>query len=63
MMSVFKLLGALLILYLAHALSTGQVYARRGVWGAFSRRDDEPVRYWSTIVIYAVLAVALLFYF
>ena len=59
----FKLLGALLIVYLAHALSTGQVYARRGVWGAFSKRDDEPIRYWTTIAVYAVLAAALLLYF
>jgi hypothetical protein len=62
-MIMFKLLGALLILYIAHALSTGRVYAKRGVWGASSKRDDEPVRYWSTIAIYAVLAAALLFCF
>ncbi len=62
-MIMFKLLGALLILYIAHALSTGRVFAKRGVRGASSKRDDEPVRYWSTIVVYAVLATALLFYF
>ena len=62
-MIMFKLIGALLILYIAHALSTGRVFAKRGVWGASSKRDDEPVRYWSTIVVYAVLATALLFYF
>jgi len=62
-MIMFKLLGALLILYIAHALSIGRVFAKRGVWGASSKRDDEPVRYWSTIVVYAVLATALLLYF
>ena len=62
-MTPFKLLGALLTLYIAYSVSIGKVYAKRGVWGAWSRRDDEPLRYWSTLAVYALLAAALLLYF
>ena len=50
-------------LYVVHALSVGEVYAKRGVSGATSKRGEEPFRYWSTIVVYAILSIALMLVF
>lgn len=61
--NMFKLLGILVALYVAYALSIGEVYAKRGVSGATSTRAGEPYRYWSAIAAYALLAIALLFVF
>ena len=60
---VFKLLGVMVALYVVHALSVGEVYAKRGVSGATSKRGEEPFRYWSTIVVYAILSIALMLVF
>jgi len=62
-MIIFKLLGAALVLYIAYALARGEVYAKRGPWGAASRRSEQPVHYWSAIAAYTILSAALLFYF
>jgi len=62
-MIAFKLLGVLLLLYIAYALNGGAVYARRGPRGGIYQRDAEPFRYWSTLAIYAALSIALLFVF
>ena len=62
-MNAFKLLGAALVIYIDYALAYGQVYARRGLWGANYRRENDPWVYWSTIAVYAGLSVALLFFF
>jgi hypothetical protein len=62
-MTAFKLLGAALVIYVAYALAYGRVYARHGVWGKSYSRDDDPWSYWSSIVVYVGLAVALLFIF
>jgi hypothetical protein len=50
-------------LYVVHALSVGEVYAKRGVSGATSKRSEEPIRYWSTVVVYGILSVALVLVF
>ena len=60
---MFKLLGAMVALYVVYALSVGEVYAKRGVWGATSKRGEEPFRYWSTIVVYSILSAALVLVF
>jgi hypothetical protein len=60
---VFKMLGVLVALYVAYALTVGKVYARRGPWGVIWTRTEAPFWYWSTIVIYGVLSAALFFVF
>jgi len=50
-------------LYVVHALSVGEVYAKRGVWGATSKRSEEPIRYWSTVAVYGILSIALVLVF
>jgi hypothetical protein len=57
---MFKILGALLFGYVAHCLYTGRTFARSGAWGREFTRDDAPFRYWSSIAVYALLAVALM---
>jgi len=61
--TVFKVLGAAVALYVLYALSTGEVFAKRGMWGATARRDEQPLQYWSTVVVYTVLSAMLLFVF
>jgi hypothetical protein len=58
----FRLLGVLLGLYVAYGVANGEVYARSGVWGRTFRRDEDSWSYWSTIVVYCGLTLALLFY-
>ena len=55
----FKLLGAVLAVYLAYALATGVVIARSGPGARRIVRDDSPRDYWCVIVIYTALAIAL----
>lgn len=63
MSGVFELLGILLACYTAYAVWTGSVFAKQGPWGRSFLRDDEPFRYWSVIVVYIGLSLALVFYF
>lgn len=56
---MFKLIGALVLLYVGYSLCAGRTFAKRGAWGRELRRDEHPVGYWSTIAVYALLAVAL----
>jgi len=60
---VFKGLGALLASYVAYGLTVGEIYAKRGPWGANVKRAEQPFNYWSTIVVYAGLSAALLLIF
>ena len=62
-MTLFKVLGVVLLLYVVYGVSVGEIYAKRGIWGATIKRDDQPVGYWSTIVVYAGLSLALFFVF
>ncbi len=60
---IFKVPGVLLALYVGHALVRGAVYARTGIWGRSFRRDGEPWSYWSAIMAYSLLSLALMFIF
>ncbi len=63
MKPLFTVLGLLLAAYVVQSLFTGTVYAKSGVWGAWFRRSDDAFRYWSAIVCYGLLSLALLFVF
>jgi hypothetical protein len=58
--AMFKVLGVALLGYVLHCLYTGRTFAKSGMWGREFARDDAPFRYWSTVAVYAVLAVALM---
>ncbi len=59
-MSAFKALGVVLAIYTAYAAYRGEVYARSGLWGRTIERSEQPRYFWTVIVIYFGLAVALL---
>lgn len=63
MQSVFDLLGAGLAVYVAYAIATGSVYAKQRAWGRAVTRQEESGYFWTIIVIYALLAAALIGYF
>ena len=63
MNTLFGALGLLLAGYIVVAVLSGAVYAKSGVWGRTFRRADEPLRYWSAISAYALLSLALMFWF
>ena len=60
---MFKILGALLLCYVAYGLNTGQIYGKYRFWGRTFQRDETPWLYWSAIVVYSLLGVALIFFF
>lgn len=60
---MFKLIGALLVLYTLFAAINGEVYAKSGVWGRTIRKVDEPTYFWIVIGIYAALSIALFLVF
>jgi hypothetical protein len=63
MRGFFDLLGVCVALYASYAAVTGSVFVRHRAWGRTVLRSDEPIYFWSVIVIYGLLAVALVFYF
>jgi hypothetical protein len=60
---MFKVLGVLLLCYVAQALLAGAVFAKSGPWGRTFRRDVDGWSYWSAVSAYALLSIALLVYF
>ncbi len=60
---LFKLLGILLACYVALSLERGVVYAKSGPWGRHFHRDEDKYGYWSAIVCYVLLSLALIFIF
>ncbi len=60
---MFKLLGALVALYTVMSAMRGEVYAKHRAWGRMIHKEEEPRYFWSVIGIYAVLSVALMFWF
>lgn len=56
---LFDVLGVLLALYLAWALVRGEVLAKSGPGARRFVRGESPRGYWTTMAIYAALAVAL----
>jgi len=60
---LFKLLGVLLACYVVLSLQRGVVYAKSGPWGRHYWRDDDRFSYWSAIVCYSLLSLALIFIF
>lgn len=56
---MFAVLGFLVGVYTLRAAERGEVHARSGIRWRMIRRDESPVYFWSVVVIYAGLAVAL----
>jgi len=62
-LSLFKWLGILAALYTIYSVSRGEVFAKSGVWGRTVMRAESPHYFWTVIVIYSGLSLALVFLF
>jgi hypothetical protein len=60
---MFRILGILVLGYVGYGLLTGQIYGRYHAVGRTFQRDADPWLYWSTLVVYFILAIALFFFF
>ncbi len=60
---MFKLLGALVALYAIYAAVKGEVVAKAGPGARTVVRDESPRYFWCVVIIYAGLALALVFLF
>lgn len=59
----FRLLGILLAAYVVRSVLHGTVVVRAGAGARTLHRETEPTQFWSGIVIYSLLVIALLFIF
>jgi hypothetical protein len=57
---MFKLLGTLLALYTTYAAIEGRVLAKAGIRMRTVLRTETPRYFWSVIVIYGALSLALM---
>lgn len=57
---MFKILGVIVAGYTLWAAFEGRVYAKEGAGGRMIIRENEPRYFWTVIVIYGGLSVALL---
>jgi hypothetical protein len=57
---MFKGIGILLAFYVCYAAATGAVYAKSGASGKTISRQESPREFWTVIVIYAGLSIALI---
>jgi hypothetical protein len=60
---MFKVIGALLLIYICYCLQSGAVFAKYGVWGRTYRRDAHATGYWGAMASYLVLTLSLFFVF
>lgn len=63
MSALFKLLGVALAIYTLYAAATGEVFAKAGAGGRAVSRRESPAYFWVVVAIYAMLSVALVFFF
>jgi hypothetical protein len=57
---MFKFLGALLAAYVCYCVYTGRVVAKAGPGSREVLREESPRYFWTIIVIYAGLSIALI---
>jgi hypothetical protein len=60
---MFKLLGTLLSFYVVSGFVNGKIYGRYRAGGRMFYREVDPWLYWSTLVVYSLLAIALILFF
>lgn len=57
---MFRALGILVLLYVCHALATGEVFAKNGLRGSMVSREENPGYFAAVIAVYIILGIALL---
>ena len=56
---MFKLIGLVLVLYIAQSVTRGQVHVRKGWDSERIERVENPGGFWLAITVYGLLCVAL----
>jgi hypothetical protein len=56
---MFKLIGAVLALYIAQSVSRGEVLVKKGWRGERILRGENPGGFWLAITVYGLLCLAL----
>lgn len=59
MSGLFKFLGVMLAIYVIYAIKSGEVYAKSGASGQTVSLEASPGYFWTVIVIYGGLSLAL----
>jgi hypothetical protein len=57
---MFRALGILVLLYVCHALATGEVYAKNGIRSTMVSRAERPGYFAAVVAVYTILGIALL---
>jgi hypothetical protein len=57
---MFRALGILVLLYVCHALATGEVFAKNGIRSTRVSREERPGYFAAVIAVYILLGIALL---
>ena len=60
---MFKVIGAVLAVYICYAIVNGSVYAKSGPSARNVLREESPGYFWVVIAIYAALSLALVLLF
>ena len=60
---MFRIIGVLVAVYTLYALFSGRVWAKKGPGAEEILRQESPGYFWTVIVIYFGLSLALVFYF
>lgn len=60
---MFKLFAVFVVIYILYAIHTGAVAAKDKWRSKTILRDDNPVAFWEVIVLYAIVALVMAFYF
>jgi hypothetical protein len=59
-MILFKCLGVLVGAYAAYSAMSGSVHVKSGAWGRTVERSESPEYFWTAIVIYGLVSLALI---
>lgn len=60
MKPLFDLLGVLVALYVVYSFFTGSVAGRSGISWRSWERQGQPRMYWGVMIVYSLLAIALI---
>jgi hypothetical protein len=56
---MFALLAVPVAIYVVYAAVSGEIWVKQGPWGRRVARKENPVYFWTSVAIYAGLAIAL----
>jgi hypothetical protein len=57
---MFRVLGAVVVLYVLYAAVVGKIFAKAGIRGRLVHRTESPTYFWIVAACYVALGVALI---